>query len=226
MSILTSRYFSIEDPTIDKFTWSNFSLDFYKMGWWSRIYEYRWIQDVCKNRFLDLNKKRVIDIATGDRHPGMFILKSVGFGEVTGTDVFLQNQLRYSEFIKDGIQYIQDDICSSKINKQFDCVVCLSLFEHLSLNQQKNALKNLMKLAGSNGYILITFDVPGYEFLTNISFYEEMLKNNGFYFMKQSIEEDKKIKTNISPLACDFLKKKALSCYRVLASREKFSVEQ
>ncbi len=222
MDVFTSRYFTIDDPVISHFTWQDVSWDFYKMHWWSRIYEYEWARNVCNAYFNDISSKSVIDIATGDQHPGIFMFKSLGFSRVVGTDILPLNKLKFCAIINDGIEYIQDNILDVKISDKFDCVSCISVLEHFNPDDQKVALKNIANMINDNGCILLTFDVPGYEGKTDVCLYENILQSLGFYFKGEVVEKDKIITTANSPIACSDLRRKQLSCYRLFASKREF----
>ena len=220
MDIFSSRYFIHSDLFMEKFDWDGVSFDFCKMGWWSRIYEYEWMKNVCTSYFSDISEKSVVDIATGDQHPCMFILKSLGFLRVVGPDILPLDKLKHCSFVKNGIEYVQDDVCTTKIKDRFDCVSCISVLEHLDPKRQIIALENIINMTKDNGCIVLTFDMPGYEYSTSIETYGKILQSRGFYFLNQHVEDNKKIMTTNSPIACLNLRQMNLSCYRIFASRK------
>jgi hypothetical protein len=221
MNSLTSKYFVQGDPVIEKFDWNGLSFDFYKMKWWSRIYEYEWLRNCCTEYFKDMNNKSVIDVATGDQHPAMFIFKSLGFSKVVGTDVVLPEKMKYYSFVKDGIQYVVDDILNTKIKEKFDCVACISVLEHLRLDRQKVALSNLINMVSDDGCLILTFDVAETRTITDIKVYEEMLKSSGFYFQNESVEGKTIVTSHTSPIVSSIVRRMHLSCYRLFATRRK-----
>ena len=168
-----------------------------------------------------MNNKSVIDVATGDQHPAMFILKSLGFSKVIGTDVVPPEKMKYHPFVKDGIQYIVDDILNTKIREKFDCVVCISVLEHFKLDCQKVALLNLMNMVSDDGCLVLTFDVSENRIITDAKMYEDILQSSGFYFQNESIEGKTIVSSHTSPIVSPILKNMNLSCYRLFATRKK-----
>jgi hypothetical protein len=78
----------------------------------------------------------------------------------------------------------------------------------------------MIQMVGDDGCILLTFDVPGYEGITDIKLYENILSSNGFFFKNESVS-DNIVTTVNSPIANQVLQRMNLSCYRLFASRKK-----
>ena len=80
-------------------------------------------------------------------------------------------------------------------------------------------MNNIVKFVEKNGCIILTFDMPGYEYKTNLSLYKEILVKNNFEFICEDTKEDDRITTSSSLIAALDLKKMNLSCYRLFAWR-------
>ena len=52
------------------------------------------------------------------------------------------------------------NIVTDKDNTQYDVVLNISVIEHLPIEQQITALNNLWSIVKSNGYLVLTFDLP------------------------------------------------------------------
>jgi len=94
MSVFFSRYFLITDIFLEDFSWKDLSWNFRKLKWWSRGYEYQWVNDICKE--FSCEGRSAVDVGTGDEHPGVFLLKSHGFDKVVGIDLI--NKWKYQEY--------------------------------------------------------------------------------------------------------------------------------
>jgi 2-polyprenyl-3-methyl-5-hydroxy-6-metoxy-1,4-benzoquinol methylase len=175
--------------------------------------------DVVLAYFKDVSNKSVIDIATGDQHPGMFIFKSIGFDRVVGTDIISSEKIKYIPFICGNMEYIKDDILNSKIEEKFDCVSCISALEHFRPEQQEIVMNSLIGKVKEKGCILMTFDMPGYEYMANIKMYQDVLSKNSFTFINEEVNSEDIIRTTNSLCASQNLRKMNLSCYRLFAWR-------
>jgi SAM-dependent methyltransferase len=202
---------------MDEFRIDKCVFPFKKNGWWSRVYEYRWMKDVNEVYFGSSENKSAIDVATGDQHPGMFILESVGFSRVVGTDLFPKQKYRYS--LKSNMEYVCDDIVHSKIIEKFDSVNCISVLEHIDPELQSLALENMIRMVKSGGIIVLTFDMPGFEYKTNLDLYKEILRKNGMSFLEKNADNiltTRNYNGNIDSVLVD----KNLSCYRIVAEKK------
>lgn len=215
-----SRYFKKDDQRIDNFSWNGTFFEFYNRGWWSRTYEYYWMSNL--RNLLPNIKVSAIDVATGWVHPGMFILKNSGFDRVVGTDILDINKLVYNNLICDGIEYINDDIVNSKIDEKFNCVCCISVLEHINPKFQKQALTNLIKLVANPGILVMTFDMPGYDYKTDIELYNNIIIDSGMIFEHQDVLDNNKLVSSGCENAEEKIRKMNLSCYRIIARNYEF----
>ena len=216
--IFTSRYFKTDDPIIKLFQWGGLDFEFYNRGWWSRIYEYQWVIDVCNNLRPD-QLGSAIDIATGIQHPGMFMLKSLGFNKVVGVDLFEEKDFMYRKNLCDGIFYVKEDINYPSLKEKFSAITCISFLEHIRPNSQEQVLQNIINYVSESGCIIMTFDMPGYDYPTNLSLYKTVLERNGFKIDNKDVEETQKISTQNSKIAEQVLRTKPIYCYRLFAWR-------
>ena len=63
------------------------------------------------------------------------------------------------------------NIVTDKDNTQYDVVLNISVIEHLPIEQQITALNNLWSIVKSNGYLVLTFDLPA----VDLSMIEKMV---------------------------------------------------
>ena len=212
MSVFSSRYFLTTDAFLENFSWKDLNWDFRKLKWWSRIYEYQWVNDVCK----EFDKRRsAVDVGTGDEHPGVFLLKSHGFKRVVGIDLIKKSEWKYREYLGNGIKYVSGDIANGCSGK-YDLVMCISTLEHIHPRTQPRVLKNLMSLVDDGGILLLTFDMPGCDYKT----YLEMLKEFNFSVILEDEGDIPIVKTTNSAVQPSPRTKK-LFCYRICATRNK-----
>lgn len=61
---------------------------------------------------------------------------------------------------------IYDDITDSKLNKEFDFIVCISVLEHIE--NYNAAIKNLLKLLKKDGHLVLTFPYNENFFIENV----------------------------------------------------------
>ena len=218
-NIFKSRFFKLDDPILADFQWEDINFKIKEKKWWSRVYEYRWLQDCCTRFFIDIKTKNVIDIATGEQHPGLFILSKIGFKNVIGTDIFDIGQYWFRHKLQCSRNYIQEDILQPIIKDKFDCVVAISFLEHLPPESQKLALINMIERVENHGCIILTFDYPFYDYATNLDLYKSILKDRGFYFECENICEKQIMNSANSDCSNEYCKKMSLSCYRIFATK-------
>lgn len=101
--------------------------------------------------------------------------------KVVATDLFEKHPME-KLFAAYNICYIQDDMCNTKIKGNFDVVCCISTLEHLGRNSQSVFLENMIKRVKPGGYIIMTFDDPGFDELTDLELYISILSSHGFTF--------------------------------------------
>lgn len=210
----TSRYFVKNDNIMRDFAWQDLYFEFYNKGWWSRIYEYRWIIDACAN----CAGKTVIDIATGIEHPGMFILKSCGFSRVLGIDLFEKDRFYFAGHLTDGIEYRKENILTPTIQERFDCVSCISLMEHIPSEKQRSAMQSIINYMKTGGTLLMTFDMPGYDYRVNFEGLLQVLRDNRLQFTL-SESPSTPLTTENSPIAVQELRSMNLKCFRLYATK-------
>jgi len=217
-NIFNSRPILISDEYINDFSWENIKFDFVQKKWWSRIYEYQWLNKVIKEYFKeDIKHKTAIDIATGEKHPGMFLLKESGCSRVVGVDLFDISKFLYRENVKNGIEYIQENILFPKIKEKFDIISCISFLEHIEPKFQCEILQNIIDYSKEKSIIVMTFDIPGYEYVTNLDMYIEKIRQHGFNINISEVDNSDILTTKNSNISPDDLKEKSLSCYRLFA---------
>lgn len=223
LDIFSSRLFIKSDPIMESFTWNDFSVnlrDREHKNWWSRPYEYQWMQDVCSSYFSSLADKTVIDIGTGVKHPSIFILKKAGFSKVIGTEIYDVEHFRYKKYLREGTEFIKDSILHPKTTEKFDVVICISVLEHFSASDQKTAMENMIALLKPHGCVIATFDIHKGIVQTSIPpIYRDILIQNSFSFREKPLNEgDIVVKSSNSPNAAR-LTWKQLSIYRMFVWR-------
>jgi len=216
-----SRLFVKSDPLIREFSWNDYSVDIFapRRKWWSRPYEYKWIQDVISSYFDFSKDVSALDVATGNDHPGMFILKQLGFYKVIGTDLLKGSDFPNKKYLKEGMEYIQDDILKPQLVDKFDCITFISVLEHFHPDNQRSVLENLISYLKPQGCMVLTFDMPGYDYPTNLSLYKEVLSAKGFSYKEVEPEDGSTIVRSDNCENGGNLGKYHLSCYRLFAWR-------
>lgn len=61
---------------------------------------------------------------------------------------------------------INDDITRSRLQEEFDLVVCISVLEHIA--DAHAAMKNIFRLLAPNGYLVLTFPYTESEYIGNV----------------------------------------------------------
>ena len=219
MEATTSRFFLKSDENVSTFSWKDAVWNMEERQWWSRTYEYAWVEQACRYFFGgDIKNKSAIDIATGILHPGIFVLKKAGFGAVTGTDLFDKEPHHYAQYIKNGINYIKEDILEPTIKDKFNCVSCVSFLEHLPPEYHKQSIINIINKCEDNGCIVLTFDMPGFEYKTDLELYKYIIYEHGFNCGCVETNEIDRLKSSECN-ANEECKKLNLYCYRLFAYR-------
>jgi len=135
--------------------------------WWSRLYEYPFALNIIKKDSV------VLDAACGSYHPFKYSLVDI-CKEVYACDicdlskaVVLKYTLRafgsvaYAEKYFDKICFNQCDLTSLVYSDcKFDCIICISTFEHMNKDIQKLTLKEFCRTLKNNGTIVLTCDYP------------------------------------------------------------------
>ena len=95
--------------------------------------------------------KTILDVGTGTTALP-HLMRNCGF-EVTATD----NVCDYwtSEMINRHYHIIDDDITSTKLDKRFDLITCISVLEHIK--DSDSAVRGMFSLLKPGGYLILTF---------------------------------------------------------------------
>jgi 2-polyprenyl-3-methyl-5-hydroxy-6-metoxy-1,4-benzoquinol methylase len=115
---------------------------------------------------------------------------------------------------------MQDNLIDTQITEKFDCVCCISLLEHVMPHFQEQALTNLIKYVRKGGILLLTFDMPGFEYTTDLTLYLKVLRQQRCAVTVEETKEDERISTASSDVADSSLISKNLSCYRIFAEQK------
>lgn len=205
--MIKSSYISIDDDKLMNYEITQGKLikrkhhwDFAKLGWWSRIYEYKFLQDCINSLQKNIS---VLDVATGPFHPGSFILENNGINNVDAVDIINKPKI-FNRFSRYKISYFIDDMSNTQIEKQYDLVVCISTLEHVPMENQKSFLENMIKLTKVDGHLILTFDDPGFEQMTNIEMYKSVLLDNNCQFEEEEISQDKILTNYNGPIKRNF----------------------
>ena len=236
----TARFFKTTDPVIETFDLriqndsatghgkdDEHSWDFKMLHWWSRLYEYRWMTDVAKNFYAesDLSKIKVLDAACGDYHPSCFMLAALGFGSIVAQDLFDKHPL-IERFPSKNLVYLQGNLLDNFPAEEFDCINFISTLEHIEPENQPMALQNLCNRLKPGGIIIMTFDIPGYEFVTNLSAYKKILDDNFVFYKEEAISEEELLSSlnSVGPVTdgwkLDHKHINKLFCYRLLGIKQ------
>jgi hypothetical protein len=126
----------------------------YKWGWWSRVYEYELI--LQKLEQLKSNRNSLVH-NTCWGYQGCHILfkdqLESKFDSVINSDI-LESQ------ISNAIVHDLRSECPKEWENYFDFVINVSTLEEIRFPHIK-VFENLLKMVKTNGYLIVTFDVPG-----------------------------------------------------------------
>lgn len=223
--IAESRYVRRDDPIILTYHCSStlpqpqqHSWDFRELQWWSRIFEYQWLMDVAST-FLTpgIETKIALDAGCGMEHPSSFMLAELGFRRVVAQDLWERHEL-IEQIHLPNLEYCCADMCEA-IPCQADLVCCLSVLEHLDPPRQTRALEKLCNAVTPNGLLLLTFDIPGFEWDTNLDMYRKILRQHAFDFIEIEVQEEQRLNSHNSPVpyaGWESLGRLELECYRLL----------
>jgi len=204
-----------------EFTYNKIKWDFFSNGWWSRVYEYKWLRDVLISYFKNTNNKSVLDVGTGNTQPGIFILKDTGFNKVIGTDIFSINSYKYNELLNLNMQYIKDNIVRPSIKEKFDAVCCISVLEHFPVKWHEPAIKNIIDFVKPQGCIVLTFDIRNFDYKSIVELYTNKLLLNNFELEHETVDMSQ-IVTSVNSICRTVgrIRRRNLSCYRIFAYRK------
>jgi len=174
--LIYSRYVSVYDEsrilyTFDRLTFrtlARLKWDLSAMEWWSRPYEYLWAEHVL-NYFYgsQFNKLSLLEAACGPGHPWLLRASELGFRSVTGVDL-IERSLLVDRVSRSNLSYLCHDL-SRPLSPKYDVITCLSVLEHMPKQVQELALQNMCSAVIPGGCILITLDLPGFNFTTDLS---------------------------------------------------------
>jgi SAM-dependent methyltransferase len=165
--MFASRFFKTSDPVIKKMI-----VDIPAV-WWSRFYEYEWARRFCQPDDV------VLDAACGICHPFKFFISDI-CRQVYACDIDSRISVP-SEILSDiaaafGTQAALGFpvVYLSRVHLErasilrlphkadvFNKVFCISALEHLSAYDVSLALQEFRRVLKDNGWLIITFDVPG-----------------------------------------------------------------
>ena len=192
--------------------------DFNRVGWWSRPYEYSLIEEVCKSYFNDeIGTKIALDFGCGPSHPGIFFLEKLGFKKVYGCDLFQEHKL-LKKYKSTKIEYFKD--CLSMKNMKFDLITSISVLEHMDETIQELILTNLISQLNENGVFILTFDMPGFEYKTNLDLYKSIFTKFKISYEEEFIDDVKIMNNKNSVVRYEKgwpeMNIDKLSCYRLI----------
>ncbi|KUP26335.1 class I SAM-dependent methyltransferase [Paenibacillus sp. DMB5] len=179
-----SRFFVHSDARRDKLIYD------LPESWWSRPYEYEW----CTN-FVSPHDV-VLDAACGISHPLKFYL--AGFSaevHACDRDARILSQEAIIRNIEDdigaeaarqilarrttGLHLAQAELTSLPYaDESFDTIFCISVLEHLSLNDTILAIREFHRTLNGEGLLVLTFDYP----TVNLPVMNDVLLQAGFQY--------------------------------------------
>lgn len=230
-SLFTSRFFTTTDPFIDSYEliirnfWRRkevYSWDFRQLLWWSRVYEYAWLQRIMWALRLDSTKStlKVMDAGCGKIQAGAFILADVPNVEVTAIDL-LERHTLIERSKRKNLRYRKHDL-RSIFFEQMDVIACISTLEHLSHEDQQTALRAFHDTLYPGGWIILTLDWPGYEFDVNPQTYLASLESWGYQFKIEQTDPRSQLWSNngiIQHPGFPEVNREKISTYRITARK-------
>ncbi len=188
-------------------------------SWWSRVYEYNWVSSFAEQNDICL------DAACGISHPLKFYLSEKcqethacdlderilseslikqGIIDDLGKENFDSLEKKNPEWFKK-ISFSMDSITKLEYeDKKFDKIFCVSVLEHLLLEDLYRTLKEFKRVMKDDGLIIMTFDYP----LINLEYFSWFLKQLNLKFLAEQ-------KTEL-PENAIYSEELFLYCYRAL----------
>jgi SAM-dependent methyltransferase len=198
--ILKSRFIVKDDPEIKKYSFKDREWSFYDLQWYSRIYEYRWAVDAINEYFADREPESVIDIGTGNWHPFSFMLTTeTKVKKVFASDIYPLEEWQYKGIMPESMDYFQGSADDESM-PEVDIVACISIFEHLSKDLQIRSLSNFVKKINAGGCLVMTFDIPGYDYETQKQEYLRILDEGGMTYELEEVDGDR-VTSKDNPIA-------------------------
>ena len=170
---MNNRFFTYNDEKLEKLI---FDLTKDPVLWWSRIYEYYWALNIISS---DIREKNVYDSCCGTFHSFKFALAEFNNNKVFASDLASLDKMNILseisnyfpteieakrsiiEHLEDKISWRECDIANTQYDeKMFDYITCISVFEHLDQNKQKEALIEWFRILKDDGRVLLTCDYP------------------------------------------------------------------
>jgi trans-aconitate methyltransferase len=187
--------------------------------WWSRVYEYRWLKDVVEAIATPVRRvSTAVDVGCGMQHPGCFLLARSGFGRAIAQDVEARHDL-LERINVHNLEYVRMDMTES-VACEAQLVCCLSVLEHVPPHLQVRALRNLCSAVAGGGLLLLTFDMPGFEYDTNLDLYKNVLGDLRFEFIEVDVGPELRLTSATGPVSRPSwvsVGRAELECYRLLA---------
>ncbi|AIQ46237.1 methyltransferase type 11 [Paenibacillus sp. FSL R7-0273] len=179
-----SRFFVNSDARRDKLIYD------LPESWWSRPYEYEW----CTN-FISPHDV-VLDAACGISHPLKFYLAGYS-AEVYACDIdarIVSKEAILQDIADDigleaarqvmarrttSLHLAQADLTSLPYgDESFDTIFCISVLEHLSVDDAVLAIREFHRTLNGEGLLVLTFDYP----TVNLPVMNEVLLQAGFQY--------------------------------------------
>ena len=221
--VMVSRYFRLDDSKMLSFSGrgenSLLHWDFLELGWWSRIYEYSWMQAVIEHWVGDhISQKVALDAGCGRKHTGCFLMAELGFERVVAQDLFPQHPI-FMLGKPANLEYAERDFCEGAACDA-DIVCCLSVLEHVALERQKQGLRVLCRAVRPGGLLVMTFDMPGFEYPTALELYKHIILDEGFVYAEREVAAHERLTSKNGPVShpgWPSVGRYELTCYRLVA---------
>jgi ubiquinone/menaquinone biosynthesis C-methylase UbiE len=179
-----SRFFVNTDARLEKLIYD------LPESWWSRPFEYAWCTNFVSSHDV------VLDAACGISHPLKFYLSGV-CEEVHACDIdarIVSKDAVMAEIARDvgeeaawqvqarrttRLHLAQADLTALPYaDEHFDTIFCISVLEHLALEDQLNTLGEFHRTLNEEGLLVLTFDYP----TVNLPLMNALLLQSGFRY--------------------------------------------
>ena len=144
-------------------------------------YEYLWVEQVLNSHYGSLlNSLTLLDAACGQ--PSWLLRATeLGFDSVTGVDLN-KNSILVDRVKRKGLNYYQHDL-ANPLPLEYDVVTCISVLEHMPISVQESALANMCSAVRPGGSLLLTLDLPGFNFTTDLGLIWRILDEHKFNYI-------------------------------------------
>jgi len=155
-----SNFSEIQKSQEDQYSFPHHYVPRYRNGFSTVVYSGFGINYVSTIEFLlnklnELEFSSLCDIGTGDGRLVKEISETFPGKVIFGLD-YSEKAINIAKGLNPFLNFIQANIINDNIEKKFDVLTLIEVFEHIPLNETKQFVSSLHKLLNKNGILLVT----------------------------------------------------------------------